>query len=150
LADVEQLPAELRVIARRIDGAAVALMSQIELRLRCEYVLELQSRADNEPPDKAGRTRKLAERVIHSLSDYSFSKKQAELSDALADASRRQDMGGAHAAMAELRALEARNPRIPRERVMGHATGVIVQAVEAKLTIPPPPKSRIFNRKRKG
>jgi hypothetical protein len=150
-AEPEDLPAgPLRDIAYRFPADTRALMSPLEMRLRAEYVHELQSRAASEPPGKAERTIGLAEKVIRSLSDYSFSAVQIELSDALAGASRRGDSQAAYEAMAELRALDAKNPRVPADRVVAHAKGVVVQAIENKLTIPPPPASNVFRRKRRG
>ena len=94
MASVEDVPVDLRAIARRIPGETLAMMTPTEAALRCRNIHELQSRAANEPPDKAGRTRKLAEKVLRSVSDYSYSATQADLSEALADANRRGDSGG--------------------------------------------------------
>jgi hypothetical protein len=150
VADIEALPADLRPIGRRIDGATRASMEQLELQLRCEWVLDLESRALSENPDKALRTRKLAERAIRSLSDYAYSKAQMELSDAMADASRRQDTAGAYKAMTELRALETSNPRLPHERLSGHAMAAVGNAIEAKIKIPPPPSGHSWARRKFG
>jgi hypothetical protein len=147
LADVDSLPVELRVIARRIDGGTVAVMSQMELQLRCEYVLELQSRAASEPPDKAERTRKLAERVVCSLSDYTFSEEQAKLSGRISAAQLEGDNRAAADAWRELNGLRARHPRVPAERVMGHAVAVVAKVAEDRLKLPPPVSSRLFGRR---
>jgi hypothetical protein len=150
LAEVEALPDDLKPIGRRISGQTVALMSQAELLLRAEYVHELESRATSEPPDKAQRTRKLAEQVIRSLSDFSFSAAQAELSAAVADAQRRGDDRGAFEALAGLRALEHQNPRLPLERINAYAAGVAIKTIERKVSAPIPPRvgSRLFSRKK--
>lgn len=143
--DVEAGP--LREIAYRIPGVILATMEPLEARLRCSWIHDLQSRAANEPPDKAQRTRKLAERVIVSMSDYEFSAAQAELSQAMTDAKRRGDDRAAFEALSDLRGLEARHPRVPEERTMAHAAAVLGRAMERKLTIPARTGSRLFSRR---
>jgi hypothetical protein len=148
-AEPEEIPAgPLRDIAYRVSADTRAVMSVLELRLRCEWVWELECRALNEEPEKAQRTRRLAEKALKSLSDYSYSQAQMELSEALADAQRRQDAQGAALALQNLNALEHRHPRVPADRVIGHAAEVVVKAAESRLSIPSSPKSRLFFRNR--
>jgi hypothetical protein len=145
-AEPESIPAgPLQDIAFRVPADTRAMMGTLELRLRCEWVHELQSRAASEPPDKAERTRKLAERVIRSFSDYSYSAAQIELSGALADAHRRGDSQGAVLALQDLRGLEHSHPRLPPERAVGHAAGVIAKAAD-RLSMPERRHSRLFSR----
>lgn len=150
-AEPEDIPAgPLRDIAWRVPGECRANMSSpLELQLRCEYVHELQSRAANEPPDKAERTRKLAEKVIHSASDYTFSANQADLSARLADAHHRQDSQAAFAALQDLNSLAHKHPRVPAERALGHDAAVVSRELD-RLSIPPvPARNHLWNRSRK-
>jgi len=153
VAFVDRLPAELRPVARRIPGETVALMEQAELELRAGYVADLLARAESEEPRKALRTRKLAERVIHSTSDYTFSRDHAELSSALADASRRADSNGAYEAFLELKALEKDNPRVPVQWVLSHQVAPALARLAdepEKFRLPPLPGGNLFSRNRRN
>ena len=146
----EILAGPLRDIAYRVPAECRSNMSSVlELRLRCEYVHDLQSRAANESPDKAERTKRLAERVIRSLSDYSFSAAQADLSERLSDAYRRGDTQGAAEAQMELNSLAHKNPRVPDERVMAQAAAVVGREFDRLAAVPPAPRNHLWNRRRK-
>ena len=131
-----EIPAgPLRDIAYRIPADTLAAMSPIEAECRASYVHELQSRADSEPSDKAARTRKLAEKVIRSVSSQSYSAHYARLSRELSEANLRGDSPAAYEAYAALRQLERDNPPVPAPRVVAHANAVVVRELD-KLKIP--------------
>ena len=138
----------LKDIALRVPANVRINMSGLELRLRCEYVHDLQSRAQNEPPEKAERTRKLAEKVIHSLSDYSYSKAQMELSGQLMDAQRRQDSQAAAEAYMGLNSLAHREPRLPEKRLAAEASALMARGFD-QAVVPPVPREHLFNRRGK-
>jgi hypothetical protein len=143
-ADPQDIPeGTLRDIAYRVPADCRAMQSTLELQLRCEWVHELQCRAASEPPDKAERTLKLAEKVIRSLSDYSYSAEQADLSAALTAAQQRQDSQGTALALQDLNALSHRHPRLPTERAVAHAAGVVAKEID-RPSIPSAPYSRLF------
>ena len=149
MAEIDDVPdGPLRDIAYRIPADCRCNMSALEMRLRCEYVHELLSRAQNELPDKAERTRKLAERVIRSLSDYSYSAASLDLSDRLADCYRRQDQQGAAVAQMELNSLAHRHPRVPMERIAAEATAIVGREIERQQAmVPPVPREHLWNRR---
>ena len=87
------------------------------------------------------------------MSDYGFHEALSELDGRLADAQRRGDDQAAYEALMESNTLRAREPRLPMERVMSHAAGVVAKTVEgrqAKVRIPPPVPSRLWNKRKRG
>jgi hypothetical protein len=148
-AEVEQMPDDLRATARRIPADCMANMTMTEAVIRATYCHDLISRSASESPDRAKHTLRLAEKVLKSLSADAYNAEYSRLSRELADANKRGDSPAAYEAYSALRQLERDNPRIPDERVLAHAAGVIAKAAEERLAIPPVRQSRIFNRNMK-
>lgn len=148
MASIDDLPDFLKPVAILIPGETIALMERIELRLRAEWLLELQARMAGEPLDKAQRTGRFIKRVARSKSDFAYSADQAAISERLADARQRGDTQAVAHLLAEARMLEQEHPRVPLDRVTGYAAGVAMKLTEGGLPpIPPRRYSRLFDRK---
>lgn len=119
LACVDDLPAELRALGRRIPAEILVVMTPREALARCEYVNDLLGRAQNERDDKAARIRRLAEQVLKSIDDRAYDAEVARL-NALSVASGGYAGGGWLPADA-VRSFVKRNPRVPAERLLAAA-----------------------------
>jgi hypothetical protein len=149
MASIDELDDYLKPVAVLVPAVTVAMMGTLELRLRAEWLLELQSRMAVEPPEKAERTGRLMKRAARSMSDAAFSDGLAEISGRVSEARQRGDSQGIAHLLAEARHLEQQNPRLPVDRLTGHAAGVAMKITESKLPpIPSPAKSRLFSRNR--
>jgi hypothetical protein len=149
LADPEEIPASLHLIAHRIPEDTRANLTPLEMRIRCEAVLEVQGLADaSRDPSRAERLGKKAERMIKAMSPDAYAAALRELEEAMADANKRGDTAAAYQVLTEIHQLQRNHPQPEAERYMKAAIAAVSQEVDRKLTIPPRTGSRLFSRKR--
>jgi hypothetical protein len=131
---VEQLPGELRALARRIPVESRAGQSVFELTQRVEYCQQLLAEADTADDEhKARLIRKKADRILQAVSLETLSTESARLTGELAAAHLRGDDRRAAELLQEVRALELGNPQPPADRLLAAAAVAAVTHVEGEL-----------------
>jgi hypothetical protein len=121
LANVEDLPEDLRPLARRVPTESRLNQSLPELKARCEEASALLAEADMaSDEDQARRKRREADRMLSAMSLETFVLEQQRLLSAIGEAQKIE--GGYEAAHLtdELNQLIRDNPQ-PLERISGSA-----------------------------
>jgi hypothetical protein len=130
LAVPEDLPEDLRAIARRIPTESRLNQSVPELKARCEEVQGLLAQADTaDDPDKARRLRKEADRMINGLSLQTFILAQGKLLERIGEASKVEGSYEAAHIQDELQKLTRDNPQ-PLEKLAGALLEAAAMALE--------------------
>jgi hypothetical protein len=148
LADVvEQLPEELRALARRVSPETRANQSVTELTQRVEYSIQLLAEADIASDEHRARLiRRKADRVLRAISLETLSSESARLNRELAAAHRDGDDRRAAEILLEIRGLALRNPQPPADRIAGAAVAAVSNARGELGGIPKPSGKSRFRR----
>lgn len=148
LATPEDLPAELRALARRVPTTARLNMSAVELELRCEEAASLLAEADMADSEDAARAkRREADRVINAMSMGAFLAEKSRLEGSLAEARLKQGSYEAADRADELRRLYRQHPQ-PWERISGALLEAAASEVEKRQSAANRPRwfRRFFRR----
>lgn len=146
MATPEDVPG-LETLAYRVPEDVRASMSADDLRIRCQYVLDLEAKADM--ADSEGRSRNLrrrAEKALKACSPSTYADEHSRLDDELAKASRGGEDRRAMAILEEIHHLERDHPQPPaqfyRNAIMAALMGEVDRIAAKPPPIPPLPESK--------
>ena len=146
---VEDLPADLRSLARLVPEDVRAGCSPLELRLRCEYAASLIGDAEAlADVRKAGKLRDKANRVLRAVSPEAYAIAHSRLDEELAGVSREGDTRRAGELLYEIRQLERQHPQVPGDVYIAAGMAALSRRVD-QIEIPPVVHSKLFRRGRK-
>lgn len=151
MAEVEDAPADLRALARRIPALTRASLTAFEMTSRCEHAAVLLAEADSiTDPAKADRKRSEAGKYLRAMSSASFDAEMGRLGDELADARKRGDDRAAWEAAEDMGQLDRNHPQVPPEKVLDQAMAAVMAGIERKarkLSVPPLPQGNLWSRR---
>lgn len=146
----------LEDLAYRVPEDVRADMSEAELRIRLQYVLDLRARADAASNEtRAANLRRRADKALAAVSPSVYAAAQARLDGEMADARLNGETHRAMAALEEMHRLERNHPQPPAEFYRNALQAVLIGEVDrVAATLPPIPPAesknaftRRFNRK---
>lgn len=150
MAEVEDIPQDLRGLARRVPPLTRAALTRFDLGSRCEAAAVLITEADQESdPLRAHRKRSQAGRLLAAMTPEAYSAEVGRLRDELEEAKRRGDDQSAWQAGEDLRELDRRHPQVPAEKVLDQAVAAFMTGVEkkARLSVPSLPAGHLWSRR---
>ena len=158
MATPEEIPPALAQIAYRIPEDIRSAMSDTDLRIRAEFVLELNGQADAAGSEGRARSlRRKAERVLRSMPPSVYVDELSRLQEEMAEANRGGESRRALALLEEIRQLELQHPQPPaemyRNAIVSALTGEVDRIAKSLPPIPPAPQVNVFTRrsgKRRG
>jgi hypothetical protein len=146
LAEVEDIPGDLRSLARRVPENIRVNLSVLELRLRCEEASALLAEADAATDQvKADRLRAKGGRILRAISPGGFKIATDTMEAELREAELAGDRPRVHVLQEEIRAFARRNPQVSEERIRQAAEAAIFRQIHAVKESPR--HSRLFSRR---
>jgi hypothetical protein len=142
-ASVEDVPADLRALARRVPPERLQYLSAQELADRCAEAAALFGEADTAGPGhKPDRLRRQAKRVLEAMSPAAYNLAM----HILAEEKHQAELDGNDARVADLReqarSLDQNHPQPDPAREVARLTAEV-----ARLTIPPAPPGSALTRR---
>jgi hypothetical protein len=139
VADLADLPSELRTVGYRVPPRIRLNMTPVELLVRTQEVAALLAEAEDTGND---RLRIRANRLAKSMSPQGYRLALDTLGEEIRQARLNGEDQRAYALQLELERLSRENPQPDPER----ALDVLQEEVNRRVKMPPPTKSRLFNR----
>jgi hypothetical protein len=149
LASIDDIPLDLRALARVIPPLTMAFLTPGELLLRCEFAAQQIAVADLSDESEARRLRRKARQHLESLSLQQLADAQADLQQRLSAASREGDDRLAAFLHEQLESLPDRNPVLPGEWLREVQIAGLVRSSQKRIAARSPRWFR-KNRSRNG
>jgi hypothetical protein len=146
MAEIENCPADLRALARRVPDRIRMALSPLELEIRCTEAASILAEAEDAGEGRKGdKLRRDARNVLNAVAPDGFHLTVRLMNDQI----REFRLQGADKRAAMLEAERDDFVKRNRQPDPERAYAVISREV-GKLMIPPATQSKIFRRKRRG
>ena len=136
MATVDDVPDDLRYLARVVPPLTRSTMTPVELTLRCEYAAQLIGLAALSDDGEARQLRRRARQHLEALSVYSLGEQTAHYKELAREAALNNDERAADRWLEEASELVRRNPQLPEDWLREVQLVEVVRSVSKSAASP--------------